>query len=78
MLPFYYILLVNDVLAGNFGVSSTVYNSVISTIQLLILFCILLVLLFMYVTYGCEINIELTCFVRPIFNSNNSLNSNCI
>ena len=30
----------------------------------------------MYATYHCKFNEKLTCFVRPIFNSNDSVISN--
>ena len=43
-----------------------------------IFFCILLLLLFMYVTYISELDKKITGFVRPIFNSNDSVISNYI
>ena len=55
----YIYILLNVIFAGTLGDSSTVYNSVISTMRLLKLFCILLVLWFMYAKYWCELSIKI-------------------
>ena len=68
----------NVILDGNLGLFLTVYNSFILTTQFLFFFSILLTLLFMYVTYPCELKKKLTRFVRHIFNSNDSVFLNYI
>ena len=72
---YYIFILLNVNLTDTLNDSSTVYKSVISQCNFSI-FCILLVLQFMYVTYWCVHNIKTNLFCQAFINSNNSVISN--